>query len=76
LYLAWTIPHAGGWEGTLESGAPVPDCDPYADQTWPDVEKGHAAAITSYLDRDVGRVVNMIKEMGVEENTVIFFCFG
>jgi len=73
LYLAWTIPHAGGWEGTEESGAPAPSWNPYTSKSWPDVEKGHAAEITSYLDRDVGRILSTIKSLGIDNNTIVFF---
>ena len=50
------MPHAGGWGWVNskagrapESGAPVPSDGQYAQETWPAVEKDHAAVIT-YLD--------------------------
>ena len=30
LYIAYTDPHAGGWNGTAETGAPVPSDGAYA----------------------------------------------
>jgi len=48
LYLAYTIPHAGGWKGAEESGSPVPSDGMYNNTDWPNVEKDHASAITNY----------------------------
>ena len=75
LYQAYTVPHAGGWghaPTAPESGAPVPSDGQYAKETWPDVEKDHAAVIT-YLDNYVGEMVNTISDLGVEKNTIMFF---
>lgn len=44
----------------------------YADQGWPEVERRHAAKIT-LLDREVGRLLDRLKEMGVMDNTLIIF---
>jgi hypothetical protein len=41
-------PHAGGWQGTEESGQPVPSDGDYASKDWPNVEKDHASVITNY----------------------------
>ena len=72
LYLSFTIPHAGGWLLELEQGAPVPSDGRYAEvgQSWPDVERDHAAAI-SIVDDHVGAVVEKLKEHGIEEDTLI-----
>ena len=74
LYLSFTVPHAGGWGDTnKESGAPVPKDGRYANQTtWPDVEKDHAGVIT-YLDGYVGQVMSAMKQLMIEDNTVLFF---
>jgi arylsulfatase A-like enzyme len=74
LYLAFTVPHAGGWgDDAAESGAPVPTDGRYASQTgWPDVEKDHAGVIT-YLDGYVGQVMDKIDALGIANNTVLFF---
>eukprot|EP00659_Diplonema_papillatum_P021425 gene21425-32958_t len=73
LYLAFTVPHAGGWSDTgKESGAPVPTDLQYTNESWPIVERDHAAAIT-YLDRCVGEVFAKLKELGKDEDTVVFF---
>ncbi len=63
LYLAFTIPHA-----KLQ----VPDLGPYAGESWPDPEKRFAAMITR-MDADIGRLVRLLRDLKLEENTLIFF---
>eukprot|EP01061_Rhynchopus_euleeides_P006541 TRINITY_DN15581_c0_g1_i1.p1 TRINITY_DN15581_c0_g1~~TRINITY_DN15581_c0_g1_i1.p1 ORF type:complete len:506 (+),score=168.16 TRINITY_DN15581_c0_g1_i1:61-1518(+) len=73
LYLSFTVPHAGGWSDVgLESGAPVPSDLGYANESWPDVEKDHAAAIT-YLDGYVGNILGMLQDLEVDGDTIVFF---
>lgn len=64
LYLAWTMPHGKYVVPSLES---------YADKDWPQDYKVHAAMVTR-LDRDLGRLLSLLKELGLDENTVVFFC--
>ncbi len=73
LYLALTTPHANN-EGTrlTGNGQEVPDYGIYADRPWPDPDKGQAAMITR-MDADVGRLVALLKELGIAENTVVMF---
>jgi arylsulfatase A-like enzyme len=70
LYLAVTIPHANNEAG--KQGMEVPDYGTYADKDWPDAQKGHAAMITR-LDRDMGRLMQKLDELAIDENTVVFF---
>lgn len=63
LYLAYTIPH---------SPFNPPDLAPYADKDWPDVHKKYAAMITR-MDRDIGKVLALLKEKGLAENTLVIF---
>ena len=70
LYLAITIPHANNEAG--KKGMEVPEYGIYADKDWPEPQKGHAAMI-GRLDRDMGRLVQKLKDLGVDDNTVIFF---
>lgn len=73
LYLAYTIPHANNERGrALGDGMEVPDYGDYAKTDWPNPQKGHAAMI-SRLDRDVGRLFDHLKELGIDENTIVFF---
>jgi arylsulfatase A-like enzyme len=73
LYLAYTIPHANNEEGQRTgNGMEVPTDAPYSDQPWPATEKNKAAMITR-LDTDVGRLVDRLKDLKIDDNTVIFF---
>lgn len=70
LYFAVTIPHANN--EAKEMGMEVPDYSSFADKPWPEAEKRKAAMIT-LLDRDIGRLVAKIKELGIEKNTIVIF---
>ncbi len=73
LYLALTTPHANNEGGRATgNGMEVPDYGPYADQDWPDPQKGQAAMITR-MDRDIGRLMDRLKALGLDENTIVFF---
>lgn len=73
LFLAWTLPHAGGWRGTIEDGEPVPNNEPFSNTSWPNVEKDHAAMISSYLDRDFGRLMMLLEELNIDDKTLVWF---
>ncbi len=70
LYLAYTSPHANNEAGN--KGMEIPDYGDYADKPWPDPQKGTAAMITR-LDRDVGRVVDRLRERRLADNTLVLF---
>lgn len=73
LYLAYTIPHANNERGNVEgNGMETPSDAPYGDRAWPQPQKNHAAMITR-LDRDVGRVLDRLRERGLADDTVVFF---
>lgn len=64
LYLAYTIPHFN-----IE----VPEIEAYAMNTdWPEQMKILASMITR-MDRDVGKIKEELKKLGIEDNTIIFF---
>jgi arylsulfatase A-like enzyme len=64
LYLAYTIPHFN-----IE----VPELEPYArDADWSEPQKILASMITR-MDRDVGRIRDELKRLGLQENTLVFF---
>jgi arylsulfatase A-like enzyme len=73
LYLALTVPHANN-EATsaLGDGQEVPDYGRYANADWPDPAKGQAAMITR-MDTDVGRLLDLVDELGLAERTVVMF---
>jgi arylsulfatase A-like enzyme len=70
LYLPFTIPHANN-EGK-KMGMEVPDDGEYAAKDWPEQEKHKAAAITR-LDGYVGHIMAKLKELGVDDNTLVIF---
>ncbi|MDF7824792.1 sulfatase-like hydrolase/transferase [Pontiellaceae bacterium B12227] len=63
LYLAYTIPH---------TKYQVPELAQYADRDWPEKFKKHAA-MTSRMDRDVGRLVRHLETLKLDKNTLVFF---
>ena len=73
LYLAYTTPHANNERGAKEgNGMEVPDDAPYSDEKWPQVEKNYAAMVTR-LDADVGKLMKRLKDLNLDENTIVFF---
>ncbi len=70
LYLAVTLPHANNEGG--KNGMEVPDYGPYTDKDWPEPDKGRAAMITR-LDSGVGRLLQKLKDLDLDENTIVFF---
>ena len=63
LFYAATIPH-----GRFE----IDDQGVYKDKPWPEVAKNYAAMV-SRLDSDVGRLFDLLKELEVDEKTIVFF---
>jgi uncharacterized sulfatase len=73
LYLAYTIPHANNESGLVNRhGMEVPDLGEFKDLNWPEPQKAHAAMIAR-MDRDVGRLLALLKETGLDNDTVVFF---
>ena len=68
-----TIPHTNNEQGgATGNGMEVPDLGQYATRDWPQPEKGFAAMI-SLLDRDVGRILDLLAEIGIEQETIVIF---
>ncbi|MEQ8415667.1 MAG: arylsulfatase [Imperialibacter sp.] len=73
LYLPLTLPHANNEAGYFgQSGMEIPDFGAYSDKDWPDHQKGHAAMI-SRLDKDVGTILDKLRELGLSDNTLVIF---
>ena len=70
LYFSPTIPHANNEAG--DHGMEVPGQGQYAGQDWPEQQK-NLAAMVSRLDRDVGRLLDLLDELGIAGNTVVLF---
>ncbi|MEM1083962.1 MAG: arylsulfatase [Verrucomicrobiota bacterium] len=63
LFYAITLPH-----GRHE----IDDFGIYADQPWSNKQKAYAAQVTR-IDSDVGELVDTLKELGVDQETLIVF---
>ena len=67
-YLPITPPH-----GIFD----IPDNDPawadYKDKDWPEPARRYAAMV-GMVDRQVGQVLDLLKELKLDENTIVFFC--
>lgn len=61
LYYAITLPH-----GKFE----IDDQGIYRDRPWSEQEKNYAAMVTR-LDSDVGRLLALVKELGLDERTLV-----
>src|ERR1051325_826903 len=73
LYLAYIIPHANDDEGKRSgNGMQVPSDAPYGNESWPQVEKNKAAMITR-MDADIGKLIELLQKLKIDENTVVFF---
>ena len=78
LYLAYTIPH-------YELTVPEDSKEQYKDKNWAlrkmkpahylHDENGHVtyAAMVSRMDRDIGRILKLLKTQGLDENTIVIF---
>lgn len=66
-YLPYTPPH-----GNFD----IPDNDPawamYKDRPWPEPARRYAAMV-SMVDRQVGEVLSLLKELKIDDNTLVFF---
>lgn len=63
-YLAYTLPH---WPLVMS------DYGRYAKEDWPERAKAYAAMVT-LIDQDVGRILDLLKQLGLDDNTLVFFC--
>lgn len=65
LYVPYTVPH-----GRFQ----IPELEPYAEAAdWGMQEKVYASMLTR-CDRDMGRMFALLKELGIDEDTIVFFC--
>jgi arylsulfatase A-like enzyme len=70
LYLAMNVPHANNEAG--KAGMEVPEYAESVEDDWPLPEKGFATMIRN-IDRDVGRVLEKIRQLGLERKTLVIF---
>ena len=73
LHVHWTIPHANNEGGRVSGdGMEVPDYGIYKEKDWADTSKGQAAMV-SWMDRDVGRLVDLLRELKLDRRTLVIF---
>ncbi|MHC4398716.1 MAG: arylsulfatase [Planctomycetota bacterium] len=80
LYVPFTIPHFEllvpqdsfeEYAGKFPEPTPYVDARKhYADQPAP---RATLAAMITRMDRDVGRILDLVKELGIDDNTLVFF---
>ncbi len=70
LYFAMNVPHANNEAGN--KGMEVPELGKFASKDWPEPEKGFAAMIQN-IDRDTGRVLDLLEELRIEKDTLVLF---
>ncbi len=61
-YACWTMPH-GRYE--------IPSTAPYENEDWSEVEKTYAAMVTK-ADEHFGKLLDLLDELALSENTVVF----
>jgi arylsulfatase A-like enzyme len=67
-YAPWTPPH-----GKFQIPEDELAWAMYKDKEWPKDAKV-AAAMDTMVDRHVGELLGLLKELGIDERTVVFFC--
>lgn len=73
MHIHWTIPHANNEGGRVTGdGMEVPSWGIYSSKDWPNPEKGFAAMIT-HMDRDVGRLMALLEELKIDDETLVIF---
>jgi arylsulfatase A-like enzyme len=71
LYAAFTVPHFAAKEEDAD-GFTVPSTHPYSEMDWDEQSKKYATMI-NLLDKDVGRIVDLVNELRLTKNTLIIF---
>ncbi len=71
FYAAYTLPHFSSKDEDPH-GLSVPSTSPYSEHDWDERSKKYAAMI-HMLDQDVGRIVDLVDELGLGENTLVIF---
>ncbi|MCA9124630.1 MAG: arylsulfatase [Planctomycetaceae bacterium] len=69
LYVAYTLPHFSSTSEDAD-GLAVPSTGPYSNRSWDKRSKKYAAMI-HMLDRDVGRIVQLVDASELKNNTLV-----
>lgn len=70
IYFPTQIPHGRSPRDGDE--IQLPDIGQYESRDWTHLEKLYAACV-SRLDSDVGRILSLLKELDIDENTIVLF---
>jgi arylsulfatase A-like enzyme len=62
-YAAWTPPHPD---------FVIPDNAPYSQKPWPEEIRNYAAMV-ALVDKDVGRLMQKLKDLGIADHTLVIF---
>jgi arylsulfatase A-like enzyme len=62
-YAAWTPPH-DEWV--------IPDNTPFSEKPWSEEMRNYAAMV-ALVDKDVGRLMQKLKDLGIDDNTLVIF---
>ena len=73
-YLPWTVPH-----GTFTLPENDPSWQLFKDKPWPQPNASPSgpkayAAMMHMADRHVGEIIELLADLGLEENTLVFLC--
>lgn len=66
-YAPWTPPHS-----RFEMPEEDPSWQLYKDKPWPMSLRVHAA-MNNMIDRQVGEILSLLEELGIDDNTIVFF---
>lgn len=73
LYFSPILPHANNEANRLTgNGCEVPSLGIYQGESWSEQNRAHAAMV-SYLDTQVGMVLDQVSKLGLNKNTIVFF---
>lgn len=79
LYMAYAIPHAEmvlpeeyiePFRGKYPEPKPHPPGQHYGEQSHP---RAALAAMITHLDSDIGRLMQLLKDLGIDDNTIVIF---
>ncbi len=66
LFMPYTLPHDG-------YQMPEEEILPFKNENWPQNEKVYAAMINR-IDTDAGRILDLLKNLDLDSNTMVFLC--
>lgn len=72
LYLPYTIPHFSEYTRGTPEWFTVPSDEPYTEEDWSQIAKNYAAMITR-MDSDIGRLMELLKTLHIDNNTLVIF---